>query len=82
MFFTIKKNNTFRLCFKIIFFYILIFQHDIPSDSFYIVGKSLQCDTIEEWINDTPYQNLYDILDEIYYLNVYIDKLKELYFKN
>lgn len=80
MFFSTKNYDTYRLCFKIIFFSILVFQHEIPSESFYIVGKSLQCDTIEEWINDTPYQNLYDILDEIYYLNVYIDKLKNTLF--
>lgn len=36
-----------------------MFQNYIPSESFYIVGKSLQCDTIEELINDTPYDTIY-----------------------
>lgn len=80
MFFTIKKYNTCRLCFKIIFFYILIFQHDIPSESFYNLGKSLQCNATDNLIDDTPYDTIYDILDEVYYLNIYIHKLKNTLF--
>lgn len=81
MFFTRKIHKTYKLCFNIIFLYILSFQHEIPSESFYIVGKSLQCDRIDNCCADTvPCHGIYDILDEIYYFNVYVDKLKNALF--
>ncbi len=81
MFFTRKIHKTYNLCFNIIFSYILSFQHEIPSESFYIVGKSLQCDRIDSCCTATvPCHGIYDILDEIYYFNVYVDKLKNALF--
>jgi hypothetical protein len=81
MFFTRRTYDTYSLCFKILFVYILTFQHEIPSESFYIVGKSLQSDRIDSCSADTvSCHGIYDILDEVYYFNVYVDKLKKTLF--
>ncbi len=81
MFFTRKTYDTYSLCFKIMFVYILAFQHEIPSESFYIVGKLLQSGTIDTSCTDNvPCHGIYDILDEVYYFNVYIQKLKNTLF--
>lgn len=81
MFFTRRTYDTYSLCFKIMFVYVLVFQHEIPSESFYIVGKLLESDRIDTCSTDNvPCHGIYDILDEVYYFNVYIQKLKNIIF--
>lgn len=81
MFFTRRTYDTYSLCFKIMFVYILVFKHEIPSESFYIVGKLLQSNTVDtNCMDNVPCHGIYDILDEVYYFNVYIQKLKNTLF--
>lgn len=81
MFFENKKFNTFKICFKLLFFYFIVFPSDIPSESFYKVGKSLRENEMNEYMETGSSQDIYNVLDEIYYLEVYIDQLKSHFLK-
>lgn len=94
MFFITKKFNVIQLCFHLLFYSNIplysnqemkecySFQNpEIATESYVNVGKSLQkSDLIDSnhFVEKICVQDIYNILDEIYYLELYIKKLQEV----
>lgn len=78
MFFVNKKSNVLKICFHILFSYFFSYETVIPSESYYNVGRLLECDVLDDFVETVSIQDIHDVLDEIYYLELYIEKLKDI----
>lgn len=81
MFFITKKFNVIQLCFHLLFYSNSFQNPEIAPESYVSVAKSLQqSDLIDSnhFVEKICVQDIYNILDEIYYLELYIKKLQEV----
>lgn len=80
MFFITKKFNVIQLCFQFLFYSNSFQNPEITTESYVNVGKSLQCDLMDKnhFVEKICVQDIYNILDEIYYLELYIKKLQKV----